>query len=126
VSVRGWKSRLTIVSYLLEEKQYLPNQQYGFRENRSTKDVLIIFESDIQEAFKEKEHLQLVSLDLQKAYDTCWQYNIIRTLSDCQIKGHMLHFVMSFMKNIKFRDAVGAEMSYDIRALDACASLNTC
>jgi hypothetical protein len=52
------------LSYLLEEKGYLPNQQYGFRKNKSTEDVLIILESDMQEAFKEKEHLLLVSLDL--------------------------------------------------------------
>jgi hypothetical protein len=32
-------------------------------------------------------------------------------LSDWRIKGHMLHFVMSFLKNRKFRVAVGAEMS---------------
>jgi hypothetical protein len=35
------------LSYLLEEKGYLPNQQYGFRKNRSTEDALIIFESDM-------------------------------------------------------------------------------
>jgi hypothetical protein len=65
----------------------------------------------MQEAFKEKEHLLLVSLDLKKAYDTCWRYNIIRTLSDWRIKGHMLHFVMKFMKKRNFRVAVGAKMS---------------
>jgi hypothetical protein len=61
--------------------------------------------------FTEEEHFLLVSMDLQKAYDTYWRYNIIRTLSDQQIKVHMLHFVMNFMKNRKFRVAVGAEMS---------------
>jgi hypothetical protein len=54
------------LSYILEEKGYYTNQQYGFQKNRSM-DVLIILESDMQEAFKEKENLLLVSLDLQKA-----------------------------------------------------------
>jgi hypothetical protein len=65
----------------------------------------------MEKAFKEKEHLLLVSVDLPKPYDTCCRYNISRTLSDWRIKGHILHFVMNFVKNRKFREAVGAEMS---------------
>jgi hypothetical protein len=58
------------LEYTLEIKKVIPEQQYGFRRNRSTTDVHIITESRIQEAFIKKEHFVLVSLDLEKVYDT--------------------------------------------------------
>jgi hypothetical protein len=88
---------------LLEEKGYLPMEQYGFRKNGPTEDVHTIRESEIQEAFREKQHFLLVSLDLTKAYDACWRYNVIRILRDWQIKGHLLHFLKNFMADRKFR-----------------------
>jgi hypothetical protein len=114
-SVSVLKTSLTFVKYEFTSKKFL--KIYGFRKNRSTEDVVIILESDMQETFKEKEHLLQVSVDLQKPYDTCWRYNISQTLSDWRIKGHILHFVMNFMKNRKFRVAVGAEM-FNIRNIE--------
>jgi hypothetical protein len=59
--------------YLLEKRDTFQINKTGFRKNRSTEDVLIILESsDMQEAFKEKEHL----------LHTCWRYNFFRTMSD--------------------------------------------
>jgi hypothetical protein len=52
--------------YTLEQKEVIPEQQFGFRKNRSTSDAHIILESRIQEAFKNKQHFLLVSLDLAK------------------------------------------------------------
>jgi hypothetical protein len=40
------------LTHFLEEKGYLPMEQYGFRKNRSTEDVHTILESEIQEAFR--------------------------------------------------------------------------
>jgi hypothetical protein len=68
-----------------------------------------ILESEIQEAFREKQHFLLVSLDLTKAYDACWRYNVIRILRDWLIKGHLLHFVKNFMADRKFRVIRGIE-----------------
>jgi hypothetical protein len=57
-----------LVHELLKEKR-LPTEQYGFRRGRSTEDVHVILETEAQEAFREKQHLILVSLDLEKAYE---------------------------------------------------------
>jgi hypothetical protein len=57
--------------YTLERNGILPNEKYFFRRNRSTADVHIILESEIQEAFRLKQHFLIASLDMEKAYDTC-------------------------------------------------------
>jgi hypothetical protein len=73
--------------HTLENKGVIPEQQYGFRRNRS------IIESSIQEAFRKK--LVLVSVDLAKAYATCWHRYIVITLTENRIRGNMLRFVHS-------------------------------
>jgi hypothetical protein len=62
----------------LEKEKRLPAEQYGFRRGRSTEDVHVILKAEAQEAFREKQ--LLVSLDLEKAYDTCCRHHIVRTL----------------------------------------------
>jgi len=46
--------------------------QHGFRKNNSTLDSLAIIENEIKETFNQNQYLLLVSLDLQKAFDTIW------------------------------------------------------
>jgi ribonuclease HI len=95
------------LTHELEKAKRLPAEQYGFRRGRSTEDVHVILEAEAQEAFREKQHLILVSLDLEKAYDTCWRYHIVRTLHKWRFRGHMLHFVKNFTKDRTFKVAIG-------------------
>jgi hypothetical protein len=73
--------------------------------------VHIIIESSIQEAFRKKAHFFLVSLDLEKAYDTCWRRHIVSTLAVNRIQGNMLRFVSNFMENKPFRVILGESSS---------------
>jgi hypothetical protein len=97
--------------YTLENREVVPAQQYGFRKNKSTADLHIILESSSQEAFRKKQHFVMVSLDLVKAYDTCWRRHTAKTLADNKIHGNKLHFVRNFMVNRTFRLMLGAESS---------------
>jgi predicted adenine nucleotide alpha hydrolase (AANH) superfamily ATPase len=56
--------------HVLDERNLLPEQQYGFR-NRSTTDVLSIFNTHIIEAICKKEYSAMLSLDISRAYDPC-------------------------------------------------------
>jgi hypothetical protein len=100
-----------MVNNRLENKGVIPEQQYGFRRNTFTTDVHIILESNIQEAFRKKQNFVLVSLDLAKAYDTCWRRHIVKTLSEKIIRGNLLRFVHSFMENRSFRVVLGERSS---------------
>ncbi|XP_067131572.1 uncharacterized protein [Centruroides vittatus] len=66
--------------FLLEEKNYFSPHQSGFRRNRSTTDNLVKLEASIREAFVRRQHLVSVFFDIEKAYDRCWRYGILRDL----------------------------------------------
>ena len=66
------KARLNQIS---ERDNWLPEYQNGFRKGRSTSDCTIIVQQAIHTAFRKKEILLAVFLDIQKAYD-----NVNRTL----------------------------------------------
>jgi hypothetical protein len=51
--------------------------------------------------------LILVSPNLEKAYDTCWRYHIVHSLHKWRFRGHMLHFVKNFTKDLTFKVAIG-------------------
>jgi hypothetical protein len=71
----------------LEKEKILSAKQHGFSRGRSTKDVDVNLEAEGQEAFREKQYLILVSVDLEKAYDTCWRHHIVRTLHKWRFHG---------------------------------------
>jgi hypothetical protein len=89
---------------VIVERRLLPETKYGFRKNRSTTDVLITLDSLNSEAIRKKEYAELLSLDISKAYDTCWWYGILK---QWKIDGKILQFIKNFMSNRKLRVAVG-------------------
>jgi hypothetical protein len=78
--------------YILEDRGLLPDTQYGFRKVTSTTYVLIGTEGFIAEAIRKRKYAALLSLDISKAYDTCWRLRIIRKLKDWKTDGHYEHY----------------------------------
>ena len=65
----------TRLIWFLESNGLITNFQCGFRSRRSTVvDHLVRLETFVREAFIKKEHLTAVFFDLEKAYDTIWNY----------------------------------------------------
>ena len=64
----------TRLMWFLESNGLITNSQCGFRSKRSTVDHLVRLETFVREAFIKKEHLTAVFFDLEKAYDTTWNY----------------------------------------------------
>jgi hypothetical protein len=62
--------------HVLDERNLLPEQQYGFRKNRSTTIVPNILNMHIIEATRKKEYSALLPLGISRAYDTCWRRGI--------------------------------------------------
>jgi hypothetical protein len=48
----------------------------------------------------------MLSLDISRAYDTCWRTGILNTLKTWKINGRMLGFAENFMSNRTLRVAV--------------------
>ncbi|CAI6366626.1 unnamed protein product [Macrosiphum euphorbiae] len=89
--------------WFLESTNRISNQQCGFRRNYSTMDNLSSLHTDICTAFKSNQHLILISLDLQKAYDMVWRDRVLSTLIKWDINGHMFKFLSNFLTNRSFR-----------------------
>lgn len=53
----------------LEASNKFTKQQYGFRQNHSTNDVLATLHTDITDAIMKKQHLILLALNIEKSYD---------------------------------------------------------
>lgn len=70
------------LSWIIEEKGFLTNDQFGFRKQRSTNDSLLVFENAIINSFAQKQHRIPVFFDIEKAYDRKWSDLILQTLCD--------------------------------------------
>ncbi|XP_063436487.1 uncharacterized protein LOC134717918 [Mytilus trossulus] len=97
--------------WFLESNGLLANIQCGFRQDRSTLDHLVRFESFVRNGFAKNEHVVSVFFDLEKAYDTAWKYGILKDLFDMGLKGNMPNFISNFLSNRQFNVRVNSTMS---------------
>jgi len=63
----------------------------------------IKIETEILESYANKQTMILISLDLQKAYDTVRRHRVLKILSKWHINGQMLQFIISFHKEYLFK-----------------------
>ncbi|XP_023216832.1 uncharacterized protein LOC111619354 [Centruroides sculpturatus] len=97
--------------YLLEKNEYFSPHQSGFRRNRSTTDNLVNLETSIREAFVRRQHLVSVFFDIEKAYDRCWRYGILRDLYEFGLRGNLPIFIKNFLQNRRFHVRMGNTLS---------------
>ena len=101
----------TRLSWHLEVHNLLSPHQFGFRKNRSTIDPLTKIHTDICEALEKKNHLLLVSLDIDKAYDTVWKHRVLSILQKWNVNGNILKFINNFLTNRSFKVKVRHTLS---------------
>ena len=75
--------------WYLEKYGILDKSQCGFRKHRSTMDHLVSLERYVQDAFARKQQAVGLFFDLEKAYETTWQYGIIRDLHRVGLRGRL-------------------------------------
>ena len=95
----------------LESQGLLSEKQCGFRNNHTTLDHLVRFETFIRNAFVKKEHVLTIFFDLEKAYDTTWKHGILADLWDLGFRGHLPRFIQSFLSERSFKVRVGSTLS---------------
>ena len=92
----------------LEKKKILTKFQCGFRNDKSTTDQLVRFETYIRDAFIDQQHVVAVFFDLHKAYDTTWKYGILRDLYDMGFRGNLPNFIQNFLSDRIFSVVFGS------------------
>ena len=97
--------------WYLEKKGILNRSQCGFRKHRCTTDHLVSLERYVRDAFAHKQQAVGLFFDLEKAYETTWQYGIMRDLHRAGLRGRLPIFVSEYLKDRKFKVRVGVTLS---------------
>ena len=97
--------------WYLEKKGILNRSQCGFRKHRCTTDHLVSLERYVRDAFAHKQQAVGLIFDLEKAYETTWQYGIMRDLHRAGLRGRLPIFVSEYLKDRKFKVRVGVTLS---------------
>lgn len=87
----------------LENKNILGANQSAFRKGRQTLDPLTEIEDIYTKAIDEHKHVELIFLDLEKAYDKTWRHLILKNLAKAGIGGRMAIFCEGFLKERNFK-----------------------
>ncbi|VVC43962.1 Reverse transcriptase domain [Cinara cedri] len=94
----------------LESSNIITKEQCGFRKNHSTIDILSTLHTDICNARNQKQHVILISFDLEKAYDMVWCNRVLKIIQTNGINGKMFLFLQNFLKNRKIQVRAHAEL----------------
>ena len=89
--------------YFLETSKVYSEYQYGFRKMRSSLDALVRIETDILNAFTDKNTWPQCFFDIEKAYDTTWRYHILETIYNVGIRGRLAYFIQNFLHKRTFK-----------------------
>ncbi|WP_435316530.1 reverse transcriptase domain-containing protein, partial [Klebsiella pneumoniae] len=99
------------ITWFLEKNEKYNPAQSGFRKGKSTMDAVYQLVANINKAMEKKNHLTAVFFDLEKAYDTIWRSEVIKTLIKMGIRDQTLHFFKNFLNNRRFIVKIGSATS---------------
>ncbi|KAK3878758.1 hypothetical protein Pcinc_016570 [Petrolisthes cinctipes] len=77
-------------------------------------DALVKLKAAVCEAFARHQHLVCVFFDLEKAYDTTWQYGILQQLHLYCLWGRLPRFLKEFLSGCSFSVRVGTTNSASV------------
>ncbi|XP_055593395.1 uncharacterized protein LOC129744736 [Uranotaenia lowii] len=96
---------------IIDQKLLLDDRQYAFRPGRSTDDYLCLLECILDDALSRSQHIELLSLDLSKAFDCVEHNTILTSLRDWGISGKLYQYIQSFLTNRTIQVLVNNSLS---------------
>ena len=97
--------------WYLEKYGILDKSKCGFRKHRSTTDHLVSLKRYVCDTFALKQQAVGLFFDLQKAYETTWQYGIIQDLHKIGLRGRLPVFVSEYLRDSQIRVWIGNTLS---------------
>lgn len=85
----------------IDKHKLLTESQYRFRSSRSTSLGLLDSTEYITNSIDKKQHVAGLFLDLRKAFDTIGHDILIRKLERCGVRGVVLNWVLSYLRDRK-------------------------
>ncbi len=101
----------TRLQQLLHEHNYIPLEQAGFQQKRSTDEQLLYLSNAISTGFAERKHTLAVFFDVHKAFDSVWKHQILAQLERWGIRGRLFHFIRNFLTQRTFSVRIGSTLS---------------
>lgn len=108
-----------IIDTHCEDHNILPDDQFGFRSDRSTRHPLVILRTHITHALNQKSATIACATDIEKAFDTVWREGLIYKMRhifafDHHICRCIYHLLLDRTFSVKLSDALSSR--FDIAA----------
>ena len=101
-----------LVNYL-ETNKIVSDKQYGFRQSRSTTDLLTYVANKWNLALEQHGEAFAIALDISKAFDKVWHENLICKLVAYGLDSMTIKWIKSFLKDRKINVVVKREIIND-------------
>ena len=85
------------LSRFLESKCLLSPYQFGFRAGKEIMQACGRLTDDVVQAFRQRQQVQAVALDIQAAYDTVWQVGLVEKMARLGIDRHLIEWTRGFL-----------------------------
>jgi len=95
----------------LNRHKILCNEQHGFRQHRSCETQLVATINDLAVALNKGTQVDVILLDLAKAFDTVPHNRLVHKLSTYGINGHLLQWIKSFLMSRSQQVTVNGQLS---------------
>lgn len=86
--------------HALEQNQLFDTSQFGFRQNKTTLDAVVKFDDYIKMALSNKSHVDVVSFDIKRAFDSIWPESVLLMLEKAGIGGYMYGYIKDLSSTI--------------------------
>lgn len=83
--------------YVLETSNLFDVAQYGFRQNKRTLDAMITLDNYVNIKLAARSHVDLISFDITKAFDSVWPSAVLKKFNQVGIAGKMFKYINDFL-----------------------------
>lgn len=93
---------LRMINEHIENNNILPNSQYAFRKNHSTKDAMLDLRLKLEENFNNRQKSCIIMLDLSKAFDRVSHNTLIKKLLQLRFPTNLVNLIISYLTDRKY------------------------
>lgn len=99
------------LSCIVDDLELIPKHQFGFRSQHSTTQQIVRLTEIASHGLNIKHLTGIISLDVEKAFDTVWHDGLIHKLLLQGIPFNLVKLIHSFLQNRSFRAKIGQSLS---------------
>ena len=98
----------TRLKHWIETHQVLSPFQWGFRPGRHVQGACWRLVEEVTSAFRARDQVQAVALDIQSAYDSVWRNGLLEKMKRKKLPDYFIYWLQNFMTQRRCRIQVGS------------------